>query len=145
RKLAQHRQRDHAADEILRVYALETVVRLQREHHAGEHRREKDDRNRIDTDPDHLAEPFVELERRPYTPRHRPPQHAEPEAGLLEEPQEDAADTFEEAIHAKRDRMVSDLPSRYTRGTRALTLERTSWEIVPIFAAISSAVIPSPR
>ena len=43
RQLAQHRERDRTADEILRVHAMESAVGLEREHHPGEHCRQKND------------------------------------------------------------------------------------------------------
>src|SRR3954451_25002465 len=124
---------------------MESDVRLQRHDHAGEHRGQEDDRDRIDADAHHLPQPFAAFERRAQRPEGRRGEQCEPEAGLFEEADKNAADPFEQVHSANRERIRNAPPSAYTRGTRALMRQNTSYEIVCVLFASSSAVMPSPR
>src|SRR3954451_24297537 len=107
---------------------MESDVRLQRHHHPGEHRGEEDDRDRIDADAHHLTQPFAAFERRAEGPEESAAEHSEPEAGLFEEAEKNAADPFEQVHSANRERIRNAPPSAYRRGTRALMRQNTSYE-----------------
>jgi hypothetical protein len=112
RELAQHRQCHHASDEVLGVHTLKSRVGLQREHHAREHRGEKNDRDGVDADAHHLPHPLADFIRPAQAPDDGAPEHPEPEAGLFEESDENTAEPFEECGHENRERIVMLSPSR---------------------------------